>query len=115
MMLNHSSSASGFSSLSKNLNIEAGRAILKITPAKMDKEPKPMQIRCSCILRGTVLRDCPPNSTHRNWIAKVLMRMAKKRGLLKKLEKMLISLDFSFLALISLKTWSRTKTLKKIE
>ena len=41
--------------------------------------------------------------------------MAKKRGLLKKLEKMLISLDFSFLALISLKTWSRTKTLKKIE
>ena len=48
-------------------------------------------------------------------MARVLTKIAKNKGLLKKLAKMLSSLDLSFLALISLKTCSRTNTLKKIE
>jgi hypothetical protein len=80
--------------------MEAGMMILKIGPKKMGRDPKPRQMRCSCWVKGTVLRDCPPNSTQAIWIIIVAMRIIMNRGLLKKFSNTLISDDLSLRALI---------------
>ena len=104
---------SGTSFLESALKSEVGTMSLKMGAKRMGSAPKTRHWMCSSVERGTVRRECPPYSTHTNWMARVRRRITKKRGLLKKLRKTLISLDLSFLALISLKTCSRTKVWKK--
>ena len=87
----------------KKLKRLAGTSNLKKNPAKIERDPKPRQIKCSLWVNGTVFKDCPPNSIQSIWMATVMMRMIKKSGLLKKFLNTLSSVDFNFLALTSLK------------
>ena len=87
----------------------------KSRPDNIELDPNKRHKRFSLKLSSTVLRDFPPYLTMVNWMIMVLTRMIKKSLLLKKSSKTLYSWALSFLALISLKTWSKTKTLKKIE
>ena len=86
--------------LERKANKLAGTSNLNKGAKNSGREPNPRQMRCSWVVRGTVLRECPPNSTQAIWMAMVATRMSKNKGLLKKLAKTLISLDLSFLALI---------------
>ena len=92
-----------------------GRITFRSRPESIELEPSRRHRRFSLKLSSTVLRDFPPYLTMVNWMMMVLTRMLRKSLLLKKSSKTLYSWALSFLALISLKTWSRTKTLKKIE
>ena len=98
----------------KKLNNDPGISILKRNPAKIDKDPNPKHIRCSSFVNGTVLIASPPNSTHRYCTINVNNKIKMNKKLLKNPTNTFSSDDFSFLALISLKTCRRTKTLKKI-
>ena len=84
-------------------------------PESIELDPNIRQRRFSLKLSSTVLRDFPPYLTMVSWMMMVETTMIKKSLLLKKFSKMLYSSDFNLRALISLKTWSKTKTLKKIE
>lgn len=93
----------------------AGKITLINNPEMIEDEPNKRQKRFSLKESSTVFIDLPPYLTIVNWMMMVAMRITKKRGLLKKCSKTLVSSGFNFLALISLKTWSKTKTLKKIQ
>jgi len=92
-----------------------GTSSLKIGAAKIGREPIPIQSKCSLGVKGTVFKDYPPNWTQPYWMIRVATIMIKNKGLLKKFLKTLISELLSFLALISLKTWSKTKVLKNMQ
>ena len=87
----------------------------KSKPESKELDPRSKQRRFSLKLSSTVLRDLPPYLTMVSWMMIVQTKITKKSLLLKKLSKTLYSSDLSFLALISLKTCKRTKTLKKME
>ena len=93
----------------------SGKNVLTNKPAINEKVPKIMQSKFSLKLSSTVFIDFPPYLTMVNWMMIVATKMIKNNGLFKKFSKTLASLCLSFLALISLKSWRRTKTLKKIE
>lgn len=92
-----------------------GKANLINNPDNKDDEPKIIHKRFSLNESSTVFIDSPPYLTIVNWIIIVAIMMIKKSGLLKKFSKTLDYSGLSFLALISLKTWSKTNTLKKIQ
>jgi hypothetical protein len=55
----------GFSGFfTRKENSSTGMNDLKKNPAMMERDPSPRQIKCSPIVRGTVLTAYPPNSTH---------------------------------------------------
>lgn len=56
------SNSSGLTGLARKLKRLVGIRSLKKNPAKIDKDPNPRQIKCSYWLKGTVFKDCPPNS-----------------------------------------------------
>ena len=64
--------------------MEEGMVSLNMGARRTGRAPRPRQRRCSFWERGTVLSDCPPNSTQASWTTMVMMRMIRKRGLLKK-------------------------------
>jgi len=82
------------------LKIDEGMINLKNGANITGKTPIAKQIKCYLIFKGTVLKDSPPNYTQMYWTIKVKIMIMKKRGLLKKLAKTLISYDFSLRALI---------------
>ena len=89
--------------------------ILKSKQDKRETEPRSRQSKFYLKLSSTVLSDFPPYFTITSWMIIVKTTIKRKSLLLKKLSKTLYSSAFSFLALISLKTCSSTKTLKKME
>ena len=48
----------------RGLKMDEGMVSLKMGARKTGRAPRPRQRRCSFCERGTVLRDCPPYSTH---------------------------------------------------
>lgn len=52
---------SGFSFLESPLKMPTGTMSLKMGEKKMGRTPKMKQRPCSSHVRGTVLRECPPN------------------------------------------------------
>lgn len=78
-------------------------------------DPKSKHSRFYLKLSSTVFSDYPPYLTMVSWMMMVHTTITKNSLLLKKLSKTLYSSALSFLALISLKTWRSTKTLKKME
>ena len=89
--------------------------VLVNKPYTKDDEPNTKHNKFSLKVNSTVFIDFPPYLIIVNWMMIVAIRITKNNGLLKKCSNTLASLIFSFLALISLKTCSKTNTLKKIE
>lgn len=92
-----------------------GRISFINSPDKRVEDPNKIHKRFSWKDNSTVFIDYPPYFTIVNWMIIVAMIMIKKRGLLKKCSKTLVSSGLSFLAFISLKTWRSTNTLKNIQ
>lgn len=88
---------------------------MKMRQERREVEPRIKHSKFSLKLSSTVLRDLPPYLTMVSWMIIVETTMIKNNLLLKKFSKTLTSSGFNFLALISLKTWRSTKTLKKME
>ena len=59
-MLYQSTSLLGFD---RGLNIAEGTINLNIGASKIGSAPSPKHNKCSSLDSGTVLNDCPPNST----------------------------------------------------
>ena len=60
IMFNQSVSLLGFDN---GLKIAEGTINLKIGASKIGRAPNPRHNKCSSLESGTVLKDCPPNST----------------------------------------------------
>lgn len=84
-------------------------------PDNKDDEPNTKHNKFSWKVSSTVFIDFPPYLIIVNWIRTVAIKITRKRGLLKKCSKTLAYSGFNFLAFISLKTCSKTNTLKKIQ
>lgn len=96
------------------IKFSGSKSLIK-SPESNENVPKIRHNKFYLKLSSTVFKDFPPYLTIVNWITIVPTMMIKKSGLFKKFSNTLTSLCLSFLALISLKIWSNTNTLKKIE
>ena len=93
----------------------SGRITLNARQDNIDVDPRSRHSTFYLKLSSTVCRDFPPYLTIVSWMIMVATTITKNNLLLKKFSNTLYSWFFSFLAFISLKTCSNTKTLKKIE